>query len=337
VNQFIVPPIKAQIDDLKRDGLEHLFAGITVGSEPSLDNYEGIDASNMELAKFMEKNKARKVRLGYNALRNAGYSQANPPKDIKRALAEVNQEFIARWAKHLVDAGIPSSRLYTHVAANSGYVGSPVLEFTNAPIWIAFNDYSRPGWTTYPDGPFEKSFDLLYQELKKHGNPAWGGTEANPQGLGDTRVPTDEYLRRHFDHGAKLMVMNTRSSGRELTEKLNQGVWSKESVAQYRIFLGGTRTAPPPRGRESEAPAQEGRASGRTSGDFDEQRIRNKVQKVGSTLQEWHSKRIDPTKIAKLAKFMEEIDTLLKAQKPLQAEAKADEAIQFINTANVTR
>ena len=327
VTQFLAPPIKAELDALKSEGREYLFAGITVGSEPSLDNYEKIGAINIGLARFMDKQRAPKVQLGYNALHNLGYSQSRPPKDMSRALAEVNRDFIAYWGKHFVEAGIPMSRLYTHVAANSGYVGSPALEFTNAPIWIAFNDYTRPGWTTYPDGPLEKSFDLFYNELKKHGDPGWGGTEASPQGLGEARIPVDAYLKRHYDHGAKIIVMNIHATGQHLTQKLSQGVWGGDAVAAYRSFLGGTMSRAE---RRTEVAAPDS-----PSENPDQERIRKKVQKVASTLQEWHSKRVDPAKIQTLGDYMNEIAELLRAVKPQQAEAKADEALDYVNRQNL--
>jgi len=44
---------------------------------------------------------------------------------------------------------------------------------------FAFNDYSRPGWTTYPVRFLNNDFRALYDALGKHGNPSWGGVEAN--------------------------------------------------------------------------------------------------------------------------------------------------------------
>lgn len=234
VSRIIAPAVKSGMDDLKKEGKGHLFAGITVTSEPSLDNYEGIEKFSPGIAKLMEQNGDPKVRLGYCALTNAGYSKTNPPNDFPQALAKINQEFTQYWAKQFVDAGIPSSYLYTHVAAGADLPGSPALKFTNAPIWTAFNGYSRPGWTTYPVGPLEKNFDALYGELAKNGNPPWGGTEANPFG----GVSPETYLSWHFDYGAALVVMNSGASG-ELADELNEAMWSKKAIAAYRKFLSG--------------------------------------------------------------------------------------------------
>ena len=53
------------------------------------------------------------------------------------------------------------------------------IEVMNAPIWTAFNEYSRPGWTTYAVMVLEENFQAIYDELEKHGNPGWAGVEAN--------------------------------------------------------------------------------------------------------------------------------------------------------------
>ena len=128
-----------------------------------------------QAAKLMEEDKAPHSRVGYYSLTNAGYSKTNPPADINAALAAINQKFIEFWDKQFVDAGIPCSRLYTHVAASA----AAGCTATMLRYGIVFNPYARPGWTTYPVGTLKNGFQPLYDELAKHGNPAWGGVEAN--------------------------------------------------------------------------------------------------------------------------------------------------------------
>jgi len=212
VSQGIGPALKPEIDRLKLEGQEYLFAGILVGSEPGIEDYSHPDP---ETAKLMEEDGTPKAPLGFNALVSRGYSEKNPPKDFRRALAEVNADFVAFCAKQFVDLGIPSSRLYTHVAAPAPQ------ESTTAPIWIAFNKYSRPGWTTYPVGPLAADFDAIYSELEKHGSPAWGGVEANV-GIPGSSVRWEAYLARHFNHGATLVGINCGATGSTLPDLLTQ-------------------------------------------------------------------------------------------------------------------
>ncbi len=237
VAHVVGPPIKDGIDSLKKAGEENLFAGLTVTSEPTIENYAIVDKVNPSLGEFMSKQGAPKVRLGFNAMTKIGYSEKHPPKNIDDALAKVNQDFGAYWAEQFVKVGIPSTRLYTHVAANAGVPGTASCSFTNAPIAVAFNSYSRPGWTTYLAGPLQNDFQPIYKELAKHGNPHWGSSEASPSALGGPVVPTYEYLRWHYGHGATLMVMNTGATSSQLKQELEQGVWGPQSIAAYRRFL----------------------------------------------------------------------------------------------------
>lgn len=233
----IGPSIKEAVKKLGTDS-EQLFAGITVTAEPMIENYSIVDSVNPHLAEFMQKQGAPKVRLGFNALTNTGYSQTNPPKNFEDALAKVNQDFGAYCAEQFKKSGIPSSRLYTHVAANGGVPGTKICAFTNAPISVAFNKYCRPGWTTYAAGPLQNGLAPIYKELALHGDPHWGSSEASPIALGGPAVAPYEYLRWHYAHGATLVVMNTGATSSELTQELERGVFGPASIAAYKRFLG---------------------------------------------------------------------------------------------------
>ena len=229
-------PIAEGIAMLKKAGKLHLLSGVTVGAEPDLPNYERVDHHSPAIAALMEQDGVAKARLGYNALANKGYSPKNPPDDFARALAEINREYLAFWAERLVEAGLPPRKLYTHVAAGAGVVGSPEVSFTNAPIDIAFIPNARPGWTTYPIGPLRHDFEVLYQALHAHGSPPWAATEAGPR-MGRLSVAPEEYLSRHFDYGATLVLFNVGATSDNLADSLAAGVWSEQAITAYRKFL----------------------------------------------------------------------------------------------------
>ncbi len=131
------PALREELNKLKQEHREYLFAGITVGAEAGFDDYSVVPTVSqilsqsrtndpmraqmlrmfMAAAKLMEEDKAPHSRVGYCSLTNAGYRKTNPPADINAALAAINQQFIEFWDKQFVDAGIPCSRIYTHVAA----------------------------------------------------------------------------------------------------------------------------------------------------------------------------------------------------------------------------
>ncbi|HEX9575301.1 MAG TPA: hypothetical protein VF994_14490, partial [Myxococcales bacterium] len=134
--------------------------------------------------------------------------------------------------------GRSPDRLYTHVAASAAYEGAPALDFTNAPLWVAFNELSRPGFTTYPWERLRDGFDPIYQELAAHGSTHWGGTESAPFD-GSGAVPAYEYLRRHFDFGATVVVLNTGATSAGLTDALTQAVFGRDALDAYARFLAG--------------------------------------------------------------------------------------------------
>jgi len=233
----ISPVIAAGLKRLEQAGKAHLFAGVTVGAAPSLPNYEGIERMNPRIAQMMESDGVPRCRLGYNALTNLGYSKDNPPEDFAAALAKVNQDYFSYLAAQLSAGGVPADKMYSHVAAGAGVIGSPGVKFTNAPISIAVVDSCRPGWTTYPVGPFRNDFRLLYEVLAAHGNPPWASTEASPQ-LGQGGIPMKEYLSRHYDFGATVVVFNTGATSPELSSRLDAAVWGAKAMQAYRDFLG---------------------------------------------------------------------------------------------------
>ena len=254
VRDIVGPALLREIDHLKKENKSYLFAGITIGQEAGFDDYSTIPKlsdvpaavdpvhnqlrmSLKQAATLMDQDKAPHSRLGYCSLTNAGYSKANQPANFNSALSEINQKFIEFWDKQFSMAGIPCSRIYTHVAA-----GVPQDEGNNAPISVVFNPYARPGWTTYPTGTLANGFQPLYDALEKHGNPAWAGVEANAamELAGQPVMPGWEtYLGWHYNHGAKLVGINSGATDPSLMSQLGRGAFGDEALAAYRKFLSG--------------------------------------------------------------------------------------------------
>jgi hypothetical protein len=225
---------RAAMDVLAEAGHPELFSGITVDSEPSLDNYTDVDVLDPALGELMTDAGAPKVRLGYCAFTALGYSAANPTPDAGATAAIANQIFIQSWASAVAGAGVPTNRLYTHIAASPEGLS---LGFANAPISIAFVDAARPGWTTYPVGSLATNFQPLLTALAAHGNPHWGGTEAAPFTPAGA-VDAYEYLREHYAAGATVVVMNTGATG-SLGSVLENAVYGPQAIVAYQRFLAG--------------------------------------------------------------------------------------------------
>lgn len=234
-SNVVGPALLRGMRDLKSTGKEDLFGGITLSEELSLDDYSGIDQINPKLGAMMKQDGALKTRLGYCALTNLGYSKDNPPPSYPAALAKINQDYSAYWGKQLVQAGIPKNKLYTHVAPATD---AAYLQYTNAPIDTAFNEFSNPGWTTYLAGPLSSGFSILYKALADNGSPTWGSTESSPTNIGGKNVKPETYLAWHYNHGANLIVINA-ADGSAGGQGIGKSIWSSAAVDAYKKFLSG--------------------------------------------------------------------------------------------------
>lgn len=302
IERVIAPQLTKELAFLERAGKRDLFAGVLVGSEPTFDNYAHTDP---ETAKMVAADGAPAGQLGYRALLDMGFNKNNPPLDIHQALGAVIQETVAFWCKKFADARIPVDKLYTHIPA-----GAPI-ETTSAPAWTAFNKWSRPGWSTYPVGQLEQNFDLLYSELKKRGNPAWGGVEANV-GVPGSLVDWETYLAWHYNHGAKVVAINIGATGTELPAHLEKSAFSKDALAAYRLFLSG--------GKLTEKAFSQ---------DLPQMRLRRKMETLQAGFRRWQLAGRDWTPIAR---FVEErLPQLMKAGRLHEAEAVLDEALKRVN------
>ncbi len=301
VSKVIGPVLREELAKLKAEGKEALFAGVLVGSEPSIDDYSN---PGPELTRMMKEDGATAGRLGYRALLDRGFSADHPPDDFRQALAKIIQETIAFWCEQFVDAGIPAEKLYPHVAAPA-----PV-EAMNAPIWTAFNKYSRPGWTTYAVGVLGEGFKPLYDELEKHGNPAWAGVEANA-GVPGSVVDWETYLAWHYNHGCVLVGVNTGATGEELPRRLRASAFGKEAIAAYRKFLTGQLLVEKPF----------------SSREQPQLRIQAKIKRVRAGIERWQKCGKDPTAVGKL---MEDAQPLANAGKLNELEKLVDQALEML-------
>ncbi len=302
IRDVISPPLRAELLALEHEGRGQLFAGVLVGSEPTYDNYSHTDP---QTAKLVAADGSPTGQLGYRALLDRGYSKAHPPVDIHKVLGNVIQETVAFWCRAFVNAGLPARKLYPHIPAGTD------METSSSPIEAAFNSWSNPGWSTYPVGPLQRTFQPIYDELKIHGNPPWGGVEANV-GFPGTLVDAETYLAWHYNHGASLVAINMGATGTELTSRLETSAFSAHSIAAYRKFLKGDKLQEKP-----------------ISADLPQLRIRRKMNMLQAGFRKWQAEGRDPTPIARWVE--ERLPTLMRDGKLAEAEAVIDEAIRRVN------
>ncbi|MFC1596363.1 hypothetical protein ACFL5Q_00255 [Planctomycetota bacterium] len=300
VSKVIGPVLREEIAKLKAEGKDAFFAGVLVGLEPSIDDYS---QPNPERTKMMDQDGVPAEPLGYRALLDRGFSADNPPDDFRQALAKIVQETIAFWCEQFVDAGIPPGKLYPHVAAPAP------IEMMNAPIWTAFNKYSRPGWTTYAVGVLGESFKAIYDELEKHGSPAWAGVEANA-GMPGSSVDWETYLGWHYNHGCVLVGVNDGATGEDLPKRLRDSAFGEEAIAAYRKFLTGQPLV-----------------EKTVSVDNPQLRIQAKMKLVHAGIQRWHRSGKNPAPVGKL---MEGAQPLANSGKLDELEKLVDQALEML-------
>jgi hypothetical protein len=211
---MIGPAIAQQVSKLRESGEEALFAGVIVGWETAI----GQDFDTRR-------------ELGYCALTNLGFINDAPPSDRDRALASVVQNWIGAWAKSLVDAGVSSDKIYSHIALT-----------THTPLGVAFGVDHRPGFTTYPNAQI---FAAIAAALEAHGNPPWASSEGTNVDI-DAAPPAipqegmEDYLARMFNHGAAMANVFGWGVG-DPTMIFRRATESREAIAAYQKFLRGAR------------------------------------------------------------------------------------------------
>ncbi|OGZ06557.1 MAG: hypothetical protein A3C93_06085 [Candidatus Lloydbacteria bacterium RIFCSPHIGHO2_02_FULL_54_17] len=254
----IGPAIAQGIAHLKSINKEHLFAGVISGWETHLIDYSYYGKTVPAVATLMDQDKAPQVRIGYCALSNLGYSAENPPANFDTALDDVVRDFALLWAKELNGAGVPKEKIYTHIAYIDEKSMPPLdviakgLDISNptysalsrhSPFSAAFNDYSRPGFSTYPD---KGIFDAIYRELANHPTIGWAsseGTNVIPgQSADSSGMSMETYLARMFNHGATLVNIFSWGMGGDALKSTNPFrivTEGPEAIAAYQKFLSG--------------------------------------------------------------------------------------------------
>lgn len=306
VSKVIGPVLREEIDKLKTTGKEALFAGVLVGLEPGVDDYSD---PNPEQAKMMKEDGVLSGPLGYRALLDRGFGVGKPPADFRQELAKIIQETIAFWCKQFVDAGIPSNKLYPHVAAPAP------IEMTCAPIWTAFNEYCRPGWSTYAVMVLAPNFNAIYDELAKHGNPPWAGVEANA-GFPGSVVDWETYLGWHYNHGCVLVGVNMGATGEDLPKRLDDSAFGEEALAAYHKFLDGQSLVEKV-----------------ISTDQPQFRIETKMMRVQKAMRRWLASGKPPLAVAKL---LEGVQPLMEAKKYDEIEKLLDQALEMLGENDAT-
>jgi hypothetical protein len=299
---LIATEIRHEWDRLTTEHREDLFAGIIIGWET-------------QIGREFSTNRP----VGYHALSNAGFSARSAAAESDARLVKIVQSFMEMWAVSLSQAGIPSEKLFCHIAFTpQGFASDDGLsalqkEGFSQPS-VAFSTVYRPGFSTYP---FADTLEQISQEVATHGNPPWGsceGTNVVPNGMPGERT-METYLAKMFNHGAVLVNIFSWGIGGEAQREKNmfrRATENQEALLAYRKFLSG--------GALKEEP--------RSTNAFSPQRLQQKVHTIQAQVPLFVQRTHRPDLIQSLTK---KLDAAIKANRFEDADKAADQVLKLID------
>jgi hypothetical protein len=168
----IVEAISDKITQWEKEGKQELFAGITIGTEVSLNASARKGPDQFE-------------PYGLRAIQDVFCPKYDPTcgkdkKWTKQELHKMRQEVIFTYlndmSQRAVRLGLPKQRIYTHVWSEAE---SSDKRYTNG-IGASVTLYSRPGMSMYGITEDPLSFVDLQNALKESGYGSWAGPEFAP-------------------------------------------------------------------------------------------------------------------------------------------------------------
>lgn len=296
--------IRRQLESLRKDNKEHLFAGVIAGWESRIGSDYDSGRSN-----------------GHRALKNKGFSDKLTATQRDSELSKVLKVFIETWASNLKLAGVPAAKIFCHIAFSPQGLadtrGKSYAEaFGYAVPGVAFSSSYRPGFSTYP---MENTIDSVREEVRARGNPSWisaEGTNVVPNEMaGEPDMET--YLGKMFNHGAVMVNIFSWGIGGEGQKNnfFRRATEGDEAISAYRKFLTDQALHELPR------PANQ----------FSVGRFRSKIATIQKLLPAW----VQKTRRPDLAQpMMEKLDSYIKSNDIRSADTQADRVLKMINGSN---
>ncbi len=151
----------------EKEKKSYLFAGITIGTEISLNASIASDDFSP---------------YGYRGIQDILCMQKDPQCGTKEnfthdQIQNARKKVVALYLRDLsqiaVSLGVPKQRIYTHVWGEVQPGDKKYVDYIGA----AFNLYSRPGMSFYGFAENPLSLGTWKGALQDYGNPGWGGVE----------------------------------------------------------------------------------------------------------------------------------------------------------------
>lgn len=194
--ESIVREIVNQVQSLEADGKTELFAGISIGTEVSLnasatpkDEFEPYGYRAMQ--DLLEREQASASTIASDVLTQHYLRQ------------KAVQEYLADLSWLAVMLGMPTQRIYTHVWSEAEMGESRFVDYAAA----AYNPYSRPGISLYGFATKPLALPVWQKALSKAGWPAWGAVELSlPKTDGDSDLAATNILATQLENRPHAQV-----------------------------------------------------------------------------------------------------------------------------------
>lgn len=186
----IIQEIVQQVQTLEKNGKSELFAGISIGTEVSL-NASATQRDEFEpygyraMLDLLEREQASSSALTTDIVSQQHYRQ------------QAVREYLFELSWLAVQLGLPTQRIYTHVWSEALAGEARYVDYAAA----AYNPYSRPGISLY--GYATKPFQLPVwrKALLSAGMPAWGAVELSlPKDAAGSMTATDQLATPVGEH-----------------------------------------------------------------------------------------------------------------------------------------
>ena len=171
-NEKIIKTITNKLDLWKKEGKDNLFAGLSIGTEVTLNGALKPGDSEFKPYGF------RAIQEMYCPAKDkeCGQNKNWTDKEITKMREEVIQKYFDEFTFIANRNGVPKQRLYTHVWSEAG---PGELRYMDA-IGASVSSYSRPGMSIYGKALNPLEFSLLNSTLKKNGYIPWAAPEFAP-------------------------------------------------------------------------------------------------------------------------------------------------------------
>jgi len=183
LEEGVAKPIVSRVKNLRSEGKEYLFAGMSAGWETHVPDYSpphyGLDPNKPPVYETDPSYVMQPWEMGptgYAALYWLGWNRQSLNEEIKKRnttekelvaqlLHKVTHDYMERCAKIANDAGIDKNKIYTHIVPMDS-VRSHSTSFV-PPIWAAVNEYSTPGFTLSQGSGAVYDLDNLKAKIAK--------------------------------------------------------------------------------------------------------------------------------------------------------------------------